>query len=82
MDVLTQIRVRLVAAGECLAWASGRAVVALEDIERTSSLHAVSAKDTLQSFRDGSLDLNRWLTMGFVSCRRVARSRAARSAWR
>ncbi|MFT4030053.1 MAG: DUF2019 domain-containing protein [Protaetiibacter sp.] len=50
--------VRLLAATECLAWAPEVAVPALEAIEGSAGLHAVSAKYTLKSFREGTLNLD------------------------
>lgn len=50
--------VRLLAATECLAWSPEVAVPALEAIEGSAGLHAVSAKYTLKSYRAGTLDLD------------------------
>jgi hypothetical protein len=50
--------VRLVAATECLAWSPEVAVPALEAVESTAGLHAVSAKYTLKAYRAGTLDLD------------------------
>jgi hypothetical protein len=50
--------VRLLAATECLAWSAEVAVPALEQIEGSGGLHAVSAKYTLKSYRSGTLDLD------------------------
>ncbi len=50
--------VRLFAANHSLAWDQSRAESALEAIQQEVSLHAVTAKYTLLSFRKGTLNLN------------------------
>jgi hypothetical protein len=50
--------VRLTAATHSLAWDPERAITVLETIERASSLHAVTAKWTLRSYREGTLNLD------------------------
>lgn len=50
--------VRLLAASESLAWHADSAVPVLEEIEAQDSLHAVSAKYTLRSYRAGALNLD------------------------
>jgi hypothetical protein len=51
--------VRLAAATYALAFSERRAVEALEEIEREGgSLHSVSAKWTLRSYRAGTLNLD------------------------
>jgi hypothetical protein len=50
--------VRLMAAGHSLAWAPDKAVKVLEAIQAEPGLHAVSAKYTLKSFREGKLDMD------------------------
>lgn len=50
--------VRLLAATDALAWAPDAAVPVLEELEAGPGLHAVSAKYTLKSYRDGKLDLD------------------------
>jgi hypothetical protein len=50
--------VRLSAATHSLAWQPARAEAVLEEIEREDNLHAVSAKWTLRSYRNGKLDLD------------------------
>lgn len=55
-DPLTAIR--LSAATHSLAWNSTRSEQVLEEIEQGASLHAVTAKWTLRSYRAGKLDLD------------------------
>jgi hypothetical protein len=50
--------VRLAAATHSLGWQPERAVGVLEEIEQESNLHAVTAKWTLRSYRNGKLDLD------------------------
>lgn len=50
--------VRLSAASHSLAWEPARATAVLEEIEQEGSLHAVTAKWTLRSFRSGKLNLD------------------------
>lgn len=50
--------VRLLASTECLAWAPDAAIPVLEEIEGTSTLHAMSAKYTLKGYHAGTLDLD------------------------
>jgi len=50
--------VRLMAAGHSLAWAPEKAIRALETIEAGHGLHAVTAKYTLKSFREGRLNMD------------------------
>lgn len=50
--------VRLLAATECLAWAPEIGIPVLEELEHSSTLHAVSAKYTLKGYRSGTLDLD------------------------
>jgi len=50
--------VRLAAATHSLAWRPERAETVLEELERVDSLHAVTAKWTLRSWRAGKLDLD------------------------
>lgn len=52
------VGVRLLAATGCLAWSSDAALSALESIEDSASLHAVSAKYTLRSYRAGAFNLD------------------------
>jgi hypothetical protein len=49
--------VRLAAATHSLAWQPARAEQILEEIEQEGSLHAVTAKWTLRSYRSGKLNL-------------------------
>lgn len=50
--------VRLASATHSLGWEPARAVPVLEEIEQEGSLHAVTAKWTLRSYRNGKLDLD------------------------
>lgn len=50
--------VRLAAATHSLAWQPARAEQVLEEIEQEGSLHAVTAKWTLRSYRSGKLTLD------------------------
>ena len=50
--------VRLAAATHSLAWQPTRAEQVLEEIEQEGSLHAVTAKWTLRSYRSGKLNLD------------------------
>ena len=50
--------VRLCAASHALAWDSDLAVSALEALEASTGLHALSAKYTLRSYRSGTLKLD------------------------
>jgi hypothetical protein len=50
--------VRLMAAAHSLAWAPEKAARVLEAIEAGPGLHAVTAKYTLKSFREGSLNMD------------------------
>ncbi len=50
--------VRLAAATHSLAWHPARSEQALEEIEQEGSLHAVTAKWTLRSYRAGKLNLD------------------------
>lgn len=50
--------VRLLAATDTLAWNPDAAVAVLESIDTEPGLHAVTAKYTLKSYRDGTLDLD------------------------
>jgi hypothetical protein len=50
--------VRLAAATHSLAWQPARSEQALEEIEMEGSLHAVTAKWTLRSYRAGKLNLD------------------------
>ena len=50
--------VRLCAATDALMWSPHRAQAVLEALEEEPSLHAVSAKWTLRSYRAGRLDLD------------------------
>jgi hypothetical protein len=50
--------VRLLAATHSLAWAPADAIAVLEEIEKASGLHAVTAKYTLQAYRSGKLNLD------------------------
>lgn len=50
--------VRLSAASHSLAWEPVRSTAVLEEIEQEGNLHAVTAKWTLRSFRNGKLDLD------------------------
>jgi hypothetical protein len=50
--------VRLAAATHSLAWAPDSATAALETIEHSDGLIAVSAKWTLRSYRAGRLELD------------------------
>lgn len=52
------IAVRLAAATHCLGWEPGRSEAVLAEIEQENSLHAVTAKWTLRSYRSGQLDLD------------------------
>lgn len=52
------VGVRLLAASESLPWAPEVAAAALDVIAASGGLYAVSAKYTLKSFRDGSLNLD------------------------
>jgi hypothetical protein len=52
------VGVRLLTATDSLAWSEAEAVATLEEIEQTPGLHAVSAKYTLKSYRDGTLNLD------------------------
>ena len=54
----SQDGVRLLAATDTLAWAPDAAVPVLEQLESGPGLHAISAKYTLKSYRDGKLDLD------------------------
>ena len=53
-----QAGVRLLAATDSLAWDPAAAVPVLEEIEAGPGLHAVTAKYTLKSYRDGKLNLD------------------------
>jgi hypothetical protein len=56
-DATVTVGVRLVAASHSLGWAPVRAVAVLEDIERDGpGLYRTTAKYTLKSFREGTLD--------------------------
>src|SRR5258708_7359292 len=55
-DPITAIR--LAAATHSLAWQPARAEQVLEEIEQEGNLHAVTAKWTLRSYRNGKLNLN------------------------
>ena len=50
--------VRLLAATHSLAWKPDQAERALYEIEQETNLHAVSAKWTLRSYRNGTLNLD------------------------
>jgi Domain of unknown function (DUF2019) len=50
--------VQLSAASHSLALQPERAVAVLEELEQGASLHAVTAKWTLRSYRNGKLDLD------------------------
>jgi len=50
--------VRLMAASHSLAWAPDRAKAVLEAIQKEPGLHAVTAKYTLKSFREGRLNMD------------------------
>ena len=50
--------VQLSAASHSLGLQPERAVAALEELERGDSLHAVTAKWTLRSYRNGKLDMD------------------------
>jgi len=50
--------VQLSAASHSLALQPERAVAVLEELEQGGSLHAVTAKWTLRSYRNGKLDLD------------------------
>ncbi len=50
--------VRLAAATHSLGWQPTRAEQVLEEIEQEGSLHAVTAKWTLRSYRSGKLNLD------------------------
>lgn len=50
--------VRLLAATDTLAWNPDAAVAVLKSIDTEPGLHAVTAKYTLKSYRDGTLDLD------------------------
>jgi hypothetical protein len=50
--------VRLSAATHSLGWQPAKAEQVLEEIEQEGSLHAVSAKWTLRSYRSGKLNLD------------------------
>ena len=50
--------VRLAAASDSLGWAPDKAVRVLEAIQTEPRLHAVSAKYTLKSFREGRLNMD------------------------
>ena len=50
--------VRLAAATHSLAWQSAKAEAVLEEIEQEGHLHAVTAKWTLRSYRNGKLNLD------------------------
>lgn len=50
-----QAGVRLLAASELLSWDAEAAVPVLEKLELQDTLHAVSAKYTLRSYRSGTL---------------------------
>lgn len=52
------VAVRLVAATDCLPWASERGIPVLEEIERADGRFAIDAKYTLLAFRAGTLDLD------------------------
>ena len=52
----SSIGVRLIAASHSLRWAPVEAIDALEQIEHGSGLYAVTAKYTLEAFRDGRLN--------------------------
>jgi hypothetical protein len=50
--------VRIAAATHSLAWEPGRAERVLEEVEQEGNLHAVTAKWTLRSYRNGKLNLD------------------------
>ena len=50
--------VRVLAATHSLAWEPERAAQVLQGIEKESSVHAVDAKWTLRSYRNGKLNLD------------------------
>jgi hypothetical protein len=50
--------VRLAAATHSLAWQPAKAEQVLEEIEQEGNLHAVTAKWTLRSYRNGKLNLD------------------------
>jgi predicted aminopeptidase len=50
--------VRLAAATHSLAWQPAKAEQVLREIEQEGSLHAVTAKWTLRSYRSGKLNLD------------------------
>jgi hypothetical protein len=52
------VAVRLCAATDALMWSPALAEPVLEALEEEPSLHAVSAKWTLRSYRAGTLDLD------------------------
>jgi hypothetical protein len=52
------VAVRLAAATDTLYWAPEAAEPVLEELEQEPSLHAVSAKWTLRSYRAGTLNLD------------------------
>lgn len=55
-DPLTAVR--LSAATHSLGWEQERSEAVLEQVEQEDNLHAVSAKWTLRSYRNGKLDLD------------------------
>ena len=52
------VGVRVMAATHALPWAPAKASKVLESIQSEPGLHAVSAKSTLKSFREGRLNLD------------------------
>ena len=50
--------VRLKAATHCLLWNPARAIPVLEEIERGSGIHSITARYTLKAYRAGELDLD------------------------
>ena len=52
------VGVRLMAASHSLAWAPEKAAAVLDQIAEGRGLHAVTAKYTLKSFREGNLNMD------------------------
>jgi len=52
------VGVRLMAASHSLAWAPEKAAAVLDKIAAGPGLHAVTAKYTLKSFREGNLNMD------------------------
>jgi hypothetical protein len=52
------VGVRMMAATDTLLWAPDAAIPVLEQIESGPGLHAVTAKYTLKSYREGKLNLD------------------------